>query len=336
MRALRKWITSRGRDLALGSAGLLPAWLIGGACAAIRRIVPGLPVIGRNVRRNMAALGVSPSAARSYFRHVADHLEDAMLLWRCARGAEAAPMPPAVRQRVESRISLDPSIDRLAEQCAARGGAVLLGPHVCGFLVSMARLRQRLPLTVYLRYSSDARKRRLKEQWCRLTGLEYVAEQTRPADAMTRMRRMVELVQSGRVLYLTPDLPQEAGAGKAVRFFGREVYLPPGGPLLALRSRAPLYLLLAAQDGARIRMLATGPYAGADDRSEGSRVQAGIAARLQWFADEFERFVRREPALWYFWADKRWTRLLSGDPRYGRPIDAPSADAAALRPAEAR
>lgn len=338
MRRLRKWITSHGRDLALGSAGLAPAWVVAAACSAIRSAGPSLPIIGRNVRRNMAALGVASSAARAYFANIADHFEDAMLLWRGACTGGNAAMPPAVRERVESRISLDPSIDTIADDCAAGRGAVLMGPHVCGFLVSMARLRQRLPLTVYLRYSSDARKRQLKEQWCRVAGLEYVAEQTRPADATTRMRRMTEIVQAGRALYLTPDLPQQAGEGKAVQFCGREIYLPPGGALLALRSRAPLYLLLAEQDGERTRMVARGPFADPPAAPEGSRVQAGILARLQWFADAFEQFLRREPALWYFWADKRWTRLLSGDRRYGRLSDSGSRPAGptTLRPSEAR
>jgi lauroyl/myristoyl acyltransferase len=48
----------------------------------------------------------------------------------------------------------------------------------------------------------------------------------------------------------------------------------------------------------------------------GRHAPALIGAATQWFADEFERFLREQPALWYLWADKRWTRVFRGDPRY--------------------
>jgi lauroyl/myristoyl acyltransferase len=240
---------------------------------------------------------------------------------RCAVDSIPA-LPEELRAAAEARISIDASLETLAAEARAGRGIVLIGPHTCGFLLAMARINQVLPLTVYLRYSRDARKRLLKEQWCRVSGLGYVAEESRPRDAMSRVRRMTDIVESGGALYITPDLPQERGSGKPVRWLQRGIHLPPGGPLVALRSRAPLYLLLARPDGARVCMTAEGPFAESAFGGDGGRVQAALRRRLQWFADAFGEFVRRHPELWYFWADKRWTRVFRNDPRYAAALDA--------------
>ena len=59
--------------------------------------------------------------------------------------------------------------------------------------------------------------------------------------------------------------------------------------------------------------------------------RAAVRRRLQWFATSFEDFLRRQPALWYLWGDKRWTRVLRGDPRY---VGLPSGDEARSAQAE--
>jgi hypothetical protein len=55
--------------------------------------------------------------------------------------------------------------------------------------------------------------------------------------------------------------------------------------------------------------------------------QAAVQAILQWFASGLERFLIAQTPLWYLWGDKRWTRLLRGDPRYARPLASPIAPA---------
>lgn len=44
---------------------------------------------------------------------------------------------------------------------------------------------------------------------------------------------------------------------------------------------------------------------------------------MQWFADLFAEFLHAEPAAWYLWGDKRWTRVWHGDQRYARRLTAP-------------
>lgn len=316
--AIRRAATSFAKSVAMSSATLLGESSVGWLERRIAQFGPHVPILARLVADNMRALGVySPAVHREHFRRIAAHLADALHVWRFARRPATADgrMPPEFARLVETRIQLHPSIDRLRDAISPGRGIVLIGPHIIGFLLSMARLTQAIPLTVYLRYSKDARKRREKEEWRRLIGLDCFAEQARPADAMTRISRMTEIIAAGRVLYITPDLPHKRGEGKPVSFFGRQIFLPPGAPLAALRADAPLYFLTGRAVGAALELAAIGPFEPTDAAAE-RRVQTRILARLQWFAIQFERFVREQPALWYFWADKRWTRVLQGDAEY--------------------
>jgi KDO2-lipid IV(A) lauroyltransferase len=131
---------------------------------------------------------------------------------------------------------------------------------------------------------------------------------------------MAAAVGEGAVLFITPDLPQKREDGVPMRFFDREIYLPAGPALLAERTGAPLYLLSAAPSGSKQRLMVDGPCeVGAVGRGRDAR-RAAVQQRLQWFATGFERFLTRQPEMWYLWGDKRWTRLFRGDPRYSRPL----------------
>jgi hypothetical protein len=92
--------------------------------------------------------------------------------------------------------------------------------------------------------------------------------------------------------------------------------------MLAVRTGAPLLLLTARMEGARIRLVVEGPYVPEEmGRGRDARRQA-VREHLQWFADGFAAFLKREPALWYLWGDKRWSRVFAGDERYVRRLDA--------------
>ena len=125
------------------------------------------------------------------------------------------------------------------------------------------------------------------------------------------------------------NLPQKSGAGTPVQFCDREIYLPSGAAYLAVRTRVPLYFLIARAADGRLHLDLHGPLeTDSPPRGRAAREQA-VRDRMQWFATSFERFVRQQPALWYLWGDKRWTRLFAGDTRYVQPA-APSGTAPAL------
>ena len=199
-------------------------------------------------------------------------------------------------------------------------GVVLVGPHICSYLLSLTRLNECVPLTVYLRYSKDERRRVAKQRWYDASGVQWISEPASQMGSLGRVGRMAAALTEGRTLFITPDLPQKRGDGTPVRLLGREVYLPAGAATLAVRTGAPLLMLTAERVASRRcgkaacatqRLIVHGPYPRDRDGCGAGTRRAAVSARLQWFADALTGFVTRVPELWYLWGDKRWTRVFS-------------------------
>jgi len=320
--ALRRWIVRRTTDLSLAVAPRLSADAVAAIGAALARAGMHCPVVARYVAENMQALGVySPEALRSYFDWLGVHFAGALNALRLARGWKSGPSPEFAAIAGE-QVELDASVGVL--KSAGGGGAVLIGPHICNYLVNLVRLSQELPLTVYLRYSKDAGRNRAKQLWYHVGGIDFICEPAGQGGRLGRLGRMADAVRAGRVVFITPDLPQKRDRGVPVRFFDREIYLPGGAAALALRTAAPLYILLARTSGRRQVLLVRGPYADSSGQAGARRPVGGHASsrhvelrqHLQWFADHLVGFLREQTPLWYMWGDKRWTRVFRGDERY--------------------
>lgn len=320
LRAARHWLTARATDAALWAAPRLSARAADRLAGRLAAWGPRLPVIGRQVAENMRAVGVySVETHQAYFAQLGTHFAGALHAWRYADASRGGALCPALAELVAERVELDESVNRLREAATDGRGAILVGPHIANYLLNLARLNQEVQLTIYLRYSKDARRRVAKERWYRASGVRWISEPADAGGAMGRLGRMAAALQAGETLFITPDLPQKRDDGTPVRFFEREIYLPAGPALLALRTRAPVFMLTAEVRGARQRLMVRGPHDGSAAGSGRAARHAAIAEQMQWFATEFERFVRTQPELWYLWGDKRWTRVLHGDARYVRP-----------------
>lgn len=284
-----------------------------------------LPVVGRLVAENMRALKLYSSAAHAgYFTHLGWHFAGALQALRCAGHAQCVRQSADLAGLAASRIEFDESVSHLLETVAEGRGAVLVGPHISNYLLNLTRLNQVLPLTVYLRYSKQHPRREAKQRWYQASGVGWISEATQAGGALGRLGRMADALRAGRVLFITPDLPQKRDSGTPVRFFDREIYLPAGAAALAVRSGAPLFLLTAKDHGTRQRLVVQGPFEDQGGLRRGARREA-IQRRMQWFASGLERFLRQQTALWYLWGDKRWTRVFRGDPRYVRWLPATAA-----------
>ena len=291
---------------------------------------PICPVLARTVADNMRALGIySTEAHHKYFAQLGEHFTGALHMLHHANYIRDGGMDRELSAIVAQRIELDDSIVALQEVVASDRGAIIVGPHINNYLLNLARLNQVVPLTIYLRYSKDARRQEVKQCWYRASGVGWISEPASASGSLGRLGRMAAALRAGQVLFITPDLPRKRGDGTPVRFFDREIYLPTGFALLALRSGAPLFTLVALPAGGRQRLILRGPFV--TDKIERGRIarQVGVHQRLQWFTSEFERFLKAYPELWYLWGDKRWTRLLRGDPRYVHPLARPAATIAA-------
>ena len=326
LREARKWLTGRVDDLAVSCAPWLSARSLDRVGPLIAWCGPRLPVLGRLAAQNMSSAGLySPQIHRDYFANVGAHLAGALQALRCAGRSQQGPQSD-LKNLAENCIQLDDSVQALAEAAGRGRGAILVGPHISNYLLNLTRLNQAVPLTIYLRHSKDSSRQQAKQRWYRASGVSWISEPAGQNGPLGRLGQMSAVLRAGRVLFITPDLAKKRGEGVAVRLLGREVYLPAGAAALAARTGAPLFALHARKEHRVQKLFVRGPFnldssllRSRDPSQAGRRTPALIAAGMQWFADEFERFLREQPALWYLWADKRWTRVFRGDPRYVGP-----------------
>lgn len=316
LRSLRQKLVSSSTRIALHCAPRVSARVLEQVGALLGLAGPWCPVVSAAVAENMRRAGVYTAARhRAYFAHAGRHLAGALHALRCA--ADATQGARALAEVAAEHIILDDSVTRFAGAVAGRG-AILVGPHVANYLLGLTRLNQAAPLTVYLRYSRDALRRAAKQRWYDTSGVAWISEPAEAGGSLGRLGRMAAALDAGRTLFITPDLPQKRSEGWPAMFMGREIALPAGPALLAVRSGAPLFVLEARVERAGQRLCVRGPFNGEmAERGRAAR-QRAVQERVQWFADELAGFLRRAPELWYLWGDKRWTRVFRGDPRYSR------------------
>ncbi|MBN2445263.1 MAG: hypothetical protein JXO22_00940 [Phycisphaerae bacterium] len=316
-RELRKWITTRATDVGLALTPRLSRGMIERIGGFIALAGKRMPVVARNVAGNMGALGVgSRDRCDAYFKRVGEHYAGALHALRCAsRGAEGR---AELLDIAAERIELDASFDLLRGALAGRRGAILVGPHIANYLLGLALLNRDVPLTVYLRYSKDRRRRTAKQRWYQASGVDWISEPAEVGGTMGRLGHMATALRAGRALFITPDLPRKSGEGTAVQFLDREIYLPGGAALLAQRAKTPVYLLVAEAGGMRQRWRVRGPFESRHASHGRQERRAAVQRCMQWFADGFAEFLKAAPELWFLWGDKRWTRVCAGDERYSR------------------
>lgn len=288
----------------------------------IARLGPYLPILARQVAENMRLAGVcSERSVHDYFGWLGEHFAGALHVLRCAACEPESPSPAFLRL-VHDRISIDSSLQSLRESIRPDRGAIILTPHINNYFMNVTRLNEEVPLTAYMRWVKDAKRQQAKEKWYHVSGADYISEPAESGGPLGRIKRMADVVNSGRSLVVLMDLTQKREDGIDARFFGREVYFPGGAVMLAIRTGAPVFVFTVRDTGRTQQIRLHGPYQA--DRSSGSRRE--LSQRLvQTFADHLADMIRESPGLWYLWGDKRWTRTWHGDPRYVRSLG-PAAD----------
>lgn len=311
LREARRWLTRR----AMLTAESVAPWLAPGAIDAIQwslaRLGPRMPVLGSLVARNMKAAGVySPTVLKCYFEQIALHLSNGIRVFRSESN------PSQVAELARRQIDVDDSISVLRRVMADGKGAVVAPAHTCNYVLTLARLHQEVPICVYLRWSSDQRKRELKHAWCRAAGLDVILEPEGEADPTSRAAKCVEALRAGKVLVMTPDIAQKAGRGVPVRFLGRTANLPSGPASIAMLAESPFVPLFGRLEADKQILQPRSPIEVRSlPRAAGGR-KAALQQAMQTWTNQFEEFLRRSPAAWFLWGDSRWTRIFAGDPEY--------------------
>lgn len=109
--------------------------------------------------------------------------------------------------------------------------------------------------------------------------------------ALARNRPVVQLIDQ--------SLP--AREALLVPFFGRPAATTPALSMAAIRSGAPVYLVLALREADGLRMFVEGPFP-VPERAERSEALAAHATELN---AVLERYIRRAPEQW-LWLHRRW------------------------------
>ena len=307
----RRWLTAKATYAARTLAPSLPAQAIDIVETQLARIAPALPRLGRIVEANLRAAGIDqPDVVRDYFAQAVRQLANTLRLFRLQPNADA------IVRLARRQSELDPSIASIRRAIDGRTGMILAAAHVCDYPLWLVRLNQEVPLSVYLRWSKDARRRDVKRDWARAAGLMTIVEPPHDADATHGALACARFLRQGGALFLTPDIVQKAGRGVAVNLFGRQVCLPAGAAMLARLTGAPLVPVFGRTVDGRQVIYAGEPIRVAGRRGQSRERAARIQQATQEWANQFEAFVRDCPQAWFFWGDKRWTRVFQGDPRY--------------------
>jgi len=206
---------------------------------------------------------------------------------------------------VAERFRFDNSFQYLQQAYDAGGGVLVISPHLCCYPLFPRVLSERIPCSIYLRRSPDPRKHRINQAVGRAAGGHLVYP---PAGAprFERLAVAMRTLREGKMLYITPDLPRKPDQGVPVSIFGRTVYFPTGVAIMAMRTGAPIVIVLwRHQDG----LYDVHCHEPMNLSARGDRGRRAAVAMSR-FAKLMDECLREQPEIWWNWLDKRWTRII--------------------------
>lgn len=316
LRRMRRLFTEKSLAAARAWATIMPAGPLPIVEWVVARLASHVPRLSDHVRANMRAADVwSEPVFRAYFDQIALHLGNSARIFKWAGKREV------LARLIHDQVQLDPSVGQLRDALEAGKGAVVAAPHVCNYVFTLARLNREVPLTVYLRWSSNQHKMRMKRQWCEAVGLPVILEPPDQANPTSRAAACVDALRSGRALVMTPDIAQkDRDKGVGVQILGHSACLPAGPASIAMLAEAPIVPVFGRVSGKMHTIYASAPLlVSPRTRAEGGR-NAALREVMQVWADQFTAFARACPQAWFLWGDSRWTRVFRGDPRYAATL----------------
>lgn len=270
-------------------------------CAlSLGALAGSVPPLRQIVRKNMElALGkenVPREAARDYFRYF-------------GRWAAVAPQVyhhGLVKAGAVNWVRFDKSIAYVDELISREKGMVIAVPHHIAFEVVLGVCNLRHQGIGLVRESKDAHYMEIKRHWYEWAlGCQILIRPARTSK-VSNLRACVRAIQSGLPLIITPDLVVKDSEGLPVRIFGRRIHLKAGTVALAMYAKAPLIHMFFEWSGDHVTVRCHKPI----EFSEGEVTETRQIEGLQQWCDAFEEHLKRFPAGWQFWLDKRWSRAI--------------------------
>jgi KDO2-lipid IV(A) lauroyltransferase len=125
------------------------------------------------------------------------------------------------------------------------------------------------------------------------------------------LQGMLKALQRGRPVVQLIDQALPSPAALRVPFFGRPATTTPALSMAALRSKAPVYVVVALREGEALRMFVEGPFPVPPLEDHHAALEAH-AAQLTLV---LEGYIRRAPDQW-LWLHRRWKATPALPPTY--------------------
>lgn len=176
-----------------------------------------------------------------------------------------------------------------------RGAGVLIATAHFGSWELMAKVmaHQGVPLHAVVRPLKGALNAKLSEN--RVTsGMQLIF----PGGAI---RQSLKALRKGHIVAMLIDQSLPHPSALWVPFFGRSASMTPAFAMVALKSKAPVFIAVAIREGSKVRLQIEGPvnFEPAESFSDNvQRLSEQVTARL-------EKLIRLHPEQW-LWLHRRW------------------------------
>ena len=192
------------------------------------------------------------------------------------------------------------------ERVLARGGSVLVMPHVHGSFSMTRGLSQRYRVMSLIRVTHN--KARSEAQWDLFRKVGCELHDVRHENPAKVARSVLRALKDGKIVLGMVDrmefpLLKEGGSvGElvAAEAFGQTFGAPLWPARFAGKAGVPILPGIVVQTRDEIRLV-LGPTV---------EPSGDIAETTQRWVTEMERLIRAHPEEWAFWLDKNWSRLL--------------------------
>ncbi len=248
--------------------------------------------------KNMKLAGVyRPGLLDAHFDRVVDQMTMLAHVFRAGFARSGCP----------EKFRFDDSFDLLVQAHAAGRGVINIAPHICGYPIYPPIVSPLIPCSIYLRRNKDPRKMRINEA----IGLASKGHLVYPPAGATKAQRLrvaIDVLRSGRMLFITPDTPRKPYQGVPVTILGRTVYFPTGVFVMSLRTGAPVVPTVWRWENGAYHIRYSQPI----ELARGGRVKQKVEDATRRWAQSVDEFLHEHPEMWWNWLDKRWTRIIRG------------------------
>lgn len=206
------------------------------------------------------------------------------------------------REELEARVRIE-GWEPLAQALAAGRGVLVATAHFGSWeLFGEVMARRGIPLNAVVRPLEGALNARIVESRQR-AGIRLILQRGALKGMLAALRRGETVAQ-----LIDQALPSKSAVWAP--FFGRPASTTPALTVAALRTGAPVFVVLAARQDHGLRMFVEGPIPVEHTGDRDHDVRAHVAA----LSAVLERYIRRYPEQW-MWLHRRW----KGRPPDGAP-----------------